>query len=257
MSSAEKKHDYHLVDPSPWPIVVSFSALIVGLGGVYYFSTKNLWMLFIGLAVLFYAVFMWFRDVVIEAQHKGDHTPVVQISHRYGMTLFIASEVMFFIAWFWAYFDSSLFPDQIIGGIWPPKGIQTLDPWHIPLINTLILLLSGTTVTWAHHALLENDRKGLVQGLLLTVILGSIFTLFQVYEYVVAPLEALEREKPSLRSVMATSSSSMWKSRARFVSVSRTVLDTKARCVMSCSALYCATTALSTSLPIEGRTRSS
>ena len=189
MSSAEKKHDYHLVDPSPWPIVVSFSTLIVGLGGVYYFSTKNLWMLFIGLGVLFYAVFMWFRDVVIEAQHKGDHTPVVQISHRYGMILFIASEVMFFIAWFWAYFDASLFPDQIIGGIWPPKGIQTLDPWHIPLINTLILLLSGTTVTWAHHALLENDRKSLVQGLLLTVILGSIFTLFQVYEYVVAPFK--------------------------------------------------------------------
>ena len=82
-----------------------------------------------------------FREVVIEAHEKGDHTPVVQISHRYGMVLFIASEVMFFVAWFWAYFDASLFPDQVIGGIWPPKGIQTLDPWHIPLINTLILLI--------------------------------------------------------------------------------------------------------------------
>jgi cytochrome c oxidase subunit III len=178
MSASEKKHDYHLVDPSPWPIFCSIASLILAVGAVYYFRTKNLWLVFIGLAVLLYGMFMWFRDVVIEAEHKGDHTPVVQLSHRYGMTLFIASEVMFFVAWFWAYFDASLFPDQIIGGVWPPKGIQTLDPWHIPLINTLILLLSGTTVTWAHHALLENDRKSLIQGLVLTVILGSIFTMF-------------------------------------------------------------------------------
>ena len=129
------------------------------------FHDKNLWLMFVGLALLFYGAFMWFREVVIEAEHKGDHTPVVQISHRYGMVLFIASEVMFFVAWFWAYFDASLFPDQAIGGVWPPKDIQTLDPWHIPLINTLILLLSGTTATWAHHAMLENDRKSLVQGL--------------------------------------------------------------------------------------------
>jgi cytochrome c oxidase subunit III len=184
MSSAEKKHDYHLVDPSPWPIFCSLASLLVAIGAVYYFRTKALWLLFASMAVLLYGMFMWFRDVVIEAQHKGDHTPVVQLSHRYGMVLFIASEVMFFVAWFWAFFDSSLFPDQVIGGIWPPKGIQTLDPWHIPLINTLILLLSGTTVTWAHHAMLENDRKSLIQGLILTVILGAIFTMFQAYEYV-------------------------------------------------------------------------
>jgi len=129
-------------------------------------------------------MFMWFRDVVIEGEYKGDHTPVVQIGLRYGMTLFIMSEVMFFVAWFWAFFDASLFPSQVIGSVWPPKGINALDPWHIPLINTLILLLSGTTVTWAHHALLENDRKGLLNGLLLTVILGTIFTCFQAYEYI-------------------------------------------------------------------------
>ena len=117
---------------------------------------------------------MWFRDVINEAEHKGDHTPVVQIGMRYGMILFIVSEVMFFVAWFWAYFDASLYPDAVGGSVWPPKGIETLDPWHIPLINTLILLLSGTTVTWAHHALLENDRKSLKQGLILTVILGAI-----------------------------------------------------------------------------------
>jgi cytochrome c oxidase subunit 3 len=99
------------------------------------------------------------------------------------MTLFIASEVMFFVAWFWAYFDASLFPNEFVGNVWPPKDIETFDPWDIPLINTLILLLSGTTVTWSHHALLEDDRKGFIQGLWLTVILGFCFTLLQIYEY--------------------------------------------------------------------------
>ena len=146
MSSAEKKHDYHLVDPSPWPIFCSFASLIVCIGAVYYFTTNNLWLMFIGLAVLFYGAFMWFREVVIEAEHKGDHTPVVQISHRYGMVLFIASEVMFFVAWFWAYFDASLFPDQAIGGVWLPNDIQTFDPVsfiHLRMRqNRLIYILS-------------------------------------------------------------------------------------------------------------------
>jgi cytochrome c oxidase subunit 3 len=116
---------------------------------------------------------------------------VVQISHRYGMILFIASEVMFFVAWFWAYFNVALFPDEVrdfartafIGGVWPPHDIKTFDPWHLPLLNTLILLTSGTTVTWAHHSLLENDRKGLVWGLVLTILLGMTFTAVQAYEY--------------------------------------------------------------------------
>jgi cytochrome c oxidase subunit 3 len=116
---------------------------------------------------------------------------VVQISHRYGMILFIASEVMFFVAWFWAFFNSSLFPgdpvhatrDALFGGVWPPKGIEAFDPWHLPLLNTLLLLTSGTTVTWAHHALLENDRKGLKYGLILTILLGATFTCVQAYEY--------------------------------------------------------------------------
>src|SRR6266550_4218978 len=129
----------------------------------------------------------WWRDVIREAEHQGHHTRVVQLSHRYGMILFIASEVMFFVAWFWAYFNTALFPndvhqfvrDQFVGGVWPPKNIGTFDPWHLPLVNTLILLTSGTTVTWAHHALLEGDRRGLVWGLVLTVILGILFTTCQ------------------------------------------------------------------------------
>jgi cytochrome c oxidase subunit 3 len=138
-----------------------------------------------------YTMLGWWRDVVREAEKGGYHTRVVQISHRYGMILFIASEVMFFVAWFWAFFNVALFPDAakeiarsaFIGGVWPPKGIETFDPWHLPLLNTLILLTSGTTVTWAHHALLENDREGLKWGLICTIALGIIFTCVQAYEY--------------------------------------------------------------------------
>ena len=181
--SAEKKHDYHLVDPSPWPIYTSFACLVLAIGAIFYMHNGISWGMYLGLALLIYGAYMWFRDVVIEAEHQGHHTPVVQIHHRYGMTLFIASEVMFFVAWFWAYFDISLFPNEFVGNVWPPKDIETFDPWDIPLINTLVLLLSGTTVTWAHHALLEDDRKGFIQGLTLTVILGFFFTLLQAYEY--------------------------------------------------------------------------
>ena len=120
---------------------------------------------------------MWFRDVIEEAEKQGHHTVVVQIGHRYGMTLFIASEVMFFVAWFWAFYNASLFPTEAIGNVWPPADIKTFDPWDIPLINTLILLLSGTTVTWAHHAMLENDRKGLVNGLIATVFFLALYLL--------------------------------------------------------------------------------
>jgi cytochrome c oxidase subunit III len=132
----------------------------------------------------------WWSDVIREA-NTGSHTRVVQLHHRYGMIMFIASEVMFFVAWFWAYFDAALYPNdpmqyarvEALGGMWPPKGIETFDPWHLPLLNTLILLTSGTTVTWAHHALLENDRKGLKAGLWLTVLLGFVFTCVQAFEY--------------------------------------------------------------------------
>ncbi|MCR9237389.1 MAG: cytochrome c oxidase subunit 3 [Alphaproteobacteria bacterium] len=183
-------HDYHLVDPSPWPFVGSASALALALGAVGYFHEASaLWMLpgFLG---VIYTMIAWWRDVIKES-HEGHHTKVVQLHLRYGMILFIASEVMFFVAWFWAFFDASLFAGEAqqvarvehTGGIWPPVGIEVFDPWHLPLLNTLILLTSGTTVTWAHHALLHNDRNGLKWGLILTVILGVLFSVVQAYEY--------------------------------------------------------------------------
>ncbi|MGO7427139.1 cytochrome c oxidase subunit 3, partial [Rhizobium ruizarguesonis] len=150
----------------------------------------NPWLFYIGFALVLYVMYGWWADTVKEA-HEGAHTRVVSLHLRYGMIMFIASEVMFFVAWFWAYFDASLYPNEAIqasrllytGCTWPPKGIEVLDPWHLPIYNTVILLLSGTTVTWAHHALLHNDRKGLIQGLTLTVLLGVLFSSVQAYEY--------------------------------------------------------------------------
>ena len=128
MSASGQKHDYHLVDPSPWPLATSIATLVTAVGSVYYFHSKVMWAMVLGFLLIIYCAFMWFRDVVIEAEHKGHHTPVVQIHHRYGMTLFIASEVMFFVAWFWAFFNASLFPPDSIGGIWPPAEIKTFFP---------------------------------------------------------------------------------------------------------------------------------
>ena len=192
------KHDYHLVNPSPWPLVASISATVMALGGVTWM--KGLFgmpkgtsiLFFAGLAGVLYTMFGWWRDVIKEA-NEGDHTPVVSIGLRYGMILFIASEVMFFVAWFWIFFEMALFHHhRTLSSIeevrsawatWPPHGVETVAAWHLPLVNTLTLLLSGTTVTWAHHALQQGDRNGAKWGLLLTVLLGVMFTSIQAYEY--------------------------------------------------------------------------
>jgi cytochrome c oxidase subunit III len=198
---AKPHHDYHLVDPSPWPAIGSVATFVMAFGAIMWmhkmFAAAPLVFAAGALGVL-YTFIGWWRDVIREAEHKGDHTRVVQISHRYGMILFIASEVMFFVAWFWAYFNTALFPADaqqflrfdLLGHVWPPAPSPdhvafrgTFDPWHLPLLNTLILLTSGTTVTWAHHALLHNDRKGLINGLWLTIILGAAFSCVQAYEY--------------------------------------------------------------------------
>ena len=189
-----KHHDYHLVDPSAWPAIGSVSAFIMAVGAITWMhsSFPGAGVVFIiGAVGVLYTMYGWWSDVVKEADKEGHHTRVVQISHRYGMILFIASEVMFFVAWFWAYFNTALFPadvhqvvrDQFIGGVWPPHGIETFDPWHLPLLNTLILLTSGTTVTWAHHALLHDDCQGLKWGLICTIALGLTFTCVQAWEY--------------------------------------------------------------------------
>jgi cytochrome c oxidase subunit III len=194
MASDEVKHDYHLVDPSPWPIVGSVAAFMTAVGAIAWFQTIkgapplfgifSDWYLFAGgAALLIYTFIAWWRDIINESVVRGDHTPVVKLHLRYGMILFIASEVMFFVAWFWAYFNAALFPAAINLPAWPPANIATFDPWHLPLLNTLILLTSGTTVTWAHHAIQTGHQKAAVNGLALTILLGLTFTAVQAYEY--------------------------------------------------------------------------
>ncbi len=200
MAHGDVKHDYHLVNPSPWPLLGSIGALFLAVGGVVlmrgvgegFFLAKGQWTLFlIGAAIMTITCIGWWGDVIKESR-AGDHTPVVDIGLRYGMILFIASEVMFFVAWFWVFFEMVIFHDNrsswIIAGDpeamaawanWPPPHVETFDPFQLPLMNTLILLLSGTTVTWAHHALQQDDRKGATLGLLLTVLLGLAFTYVQ------------------------------------------------------------------------------
>ncbi len=198
--SDEKNHDYHLVDPSPWPFIMAWSAFIMAAGFVLYmhqddyesviFLGSGLLPL-IGMMLVFAISYFWWRDVVNEAETGGHHTPVVQLHMRYGMFMFIASEIMFFVGWFWVYFDGALFPAdpmqymrvEYTGGVWPPVSVETFDPWSLPFINTLILLLSGFAVTWAHHALIHDDRKTLIMGLAGAVVLGLMFTGLQAYEY--------------------------------------------------------------------------
>ena len=181
-----KHHDYHLVEPDPWPLIGALSGGIMFSGMVMWFHENRFGVpvMLAGLAGVLITMYSWWSNTIREA-HSGDHTPVVQLHLRYGMILFIASEVMFFLAWFWAFFDSSLHPSSVesVGGVWPPKGIEVLSPWHFPLLNTLILLCSGTTVTFAHHALIHGDRRGLKLGLWMTILLGLLFTSIQAYEY--------------------------------------------------------------------------
>ncbi|PIR39221.1 MAG: cytochrome c oxidase subunit 3 [Alphaproteobacteria bacterium CG11_big_fil_rev_8_21_14_0_20_39_49] len=195
--SGEQKHDYHLVDPSPWPLIGAFSGLLLATGGLFFIHGKpsGSLLLIAGFASVIFTMFVWWRDVIKEG-HGGHHKSLVQHGLRVGMALFILSEVMFFFAFFWAFFKAALAPEfvfdgshifeegvKVVEGVWPLVGIETFNAWDLPFINTLVLLLSGTTVTWAHYALLRNDRKNLIRALLITVLLGISFTCLQAYEY--------------------------------------------------------------------------
>ncbi|WP_371171559.1 cytochrome c oxidase subunit 3 [Aliiroseovarius sp. 2305UL8-7] len=182
-----KNHDYHILPPSIHPFIGALSGFVMLFGAVQWMANGIPWIFFLGLAGVLYVMYAWWSDIVHEGQ-TGDHTKVVQIGLRYGVILFIMSEVMFFVAWFWSFFKNAIFPMSdnypAVDGPWPPVGIEVFDPWHLPLINTLILLLSGCAVTWAHHAIAhENNRRDLANGLLIAVLLGVLFTIFQAYEY--------------------------------------------------------------------------
>ena len=190
-SAAVMKHPYHLPDPSPWPLVGSIGGFLTVFGIILAAHFGNYVVLVLGVLTVLATMFLWWRDVLREGAEPGAQSAIVRLSLRYGMTLFIGSEVMFFVGFFWAYFNFLIFPDTQGNGqtVWPPSTIHTFDPFHLPFLNTMILLLSGTTVTWAHHALLEGDQKNLVRGLGVTILLGLTFTLCQAIEYSHAPFK--------------------------------------------------------------------
>nr|AEP27535.1 cytochrome c oxidase subunit III [Larinus turbinatus] len=182
-----KNHPFHLVDHSPWPLLGSLSmfSFMMGLIKWFHFHESNL--LFLATLTNMLIMYQWWRDIVRESTFQGLHTMKVTMGLRWGMILFITSEIFFFLAFFWAFFHAALSPSIELGMNWPPKGINTFNPLEIPLLNTLILLSSGLTITWAHHSIMENDYNQSLQGLTLTVILGFYFTLLQLFEYKEAP----------------------------------------------------------------------
>ncbi len=175
-------HPYHLVNPSPWPALGALAAFIITTGAVHWFQGGSYLFMVAGFLLVLFTMAVWWRDVIREAQVERAHTTAVRHGLRVGMGLFIASEVMFFVAFFWAFFNSGLLINPGVTQ-WPPANIEPLETWNIPFLNTLILLSSGLAVNWAHHALRHGDRKGLWQGLALAVVLGFTFLSLQAYEY--------------------------------------------------------------------------
>ncbi|MAZ76636.1 MAG: cytochrome c oxidase subunit 3 [Micavibrio sp.] len=207
-----KPHPYHIVRPSPWPMVGAFAGMLLAIGAVLYMHEIKIGGIdvgfkgiILGVLAVISVMFFWWKDIIHESVVEKVHTPIAEIGLRYGMTLFIASEVMFFVAFFWAFFDASLFAGQenmyarveSTGGHWPPEGIHTIPAFDLPLMMTMILLLSGCTVTWAHHAILEGDTKNFIKALGITVGLGVFFLGFQVYEYANAHFGFTEGIYPS------------------------------------------------------------
>ena len=183
---AVKTHPWHLVDPSPWPILGALAALVTAIGAVIFFHSQNFIVLVAGGVLMMITLMAWWRDVIREGEYKNDHSIPVRKGLRIGMVMFIASEVMFFFAFFWAQYHSSLPILNLVAGPWPPEGIETLNTFGIPLLNTVILLTSGATITWAHHGLIHGNRNTLLIGTGLSVVLGVIFLGFQAFEYIEA-----------------------------------------------------------------------
>nr|YP_002970766.1 cytochrome c oxidase subunit III [Valentia hoffmanni]ACJ69578.1 cytochrome c oxidase subunit III [Valentia hoffmanni] len=181
--SAHSNHPYHLVDYSPWPLTGSIGAMTLTSGMIMWFHKNMMSLYMLGVLILILTMIQWWRDISREGTYQGKHTLAVTTGLKWGMILFIVSEVFFFLSFFWGFFHSSLAPTVEIGSVWPPNGILVFNPMQIPLLNTMILLCSGITVTWAHHSLMLNNHKQATQSLIITVMLGLYFTALQGYEY--------------------------------------------------------------------------
>jgi len=182
-------HGYHLVDPSPWPLLAAFAALMTTFGGVLFMHgyVGGSFLVKLGFSMIIFMMIVWWRDVIREATYEGQHTDIVQQGLRMGMILFIVSEIMFFFAFFWGFFHSSFNPSYAIGSVWPPAFLTILDPWKVPFLNTVILLSSGCSITVSHHAIVNGAKFTAVASLIVTIVLAAIFTKLQEIEYVTAP----------------------------------------------------------------------
>nr|WDE75927.1 cytochrome c oxidase subunit III [Parnassius cephalus] len=180
-------HPYHLVDYSPWPLTGAIGVMTLVTGMIKWFHNFNMNLMILGYIIIIMTMYQWWRDICRESTMQGKHTILVSKGLRWGMILFIISEVFFFLSFFWAFFHSSLSPNIEIGAMWPPLNIIPFNPFQIPLLNTIILISSGVTVTWTHHALMENNHSQATQSLFITIMLGIYFTILQAYEYFEAP----------------------------------------------------------------------
>ena len=187
------RQPFHLVEFSPWPLIGSFGAFTLTIGLTVWFHSHSITCLLLGLTIIILTIIQWWRDVIREAVFLGHHTSYVTKGLRWGIILFITSEVLFFFAFFWAFFHSSLAPTPELGCRWPPTGISPINPFSVPLLNTAVLLASGVTVTWAHHSLIEGSRPETIKALTLTTLLGIYFTLLQLIEYIEAPFTIADR----------------------------------------------------------------
>ncbi|AAW71286.1 cytochrome c oxidase subunit 3 [Wolbachia endosymbiont of Brugia malayi] len=187
-----KEHDFHLVDSSPWPIAMSAAIfiLVLGLVGTLHKQVSGIFGLVLGTSAVSGVLFYWWKDVVKEAIYDKCHTAIVKHGLKFAMYLFILSEVVFFIVFFCSFFKAWLDPVFLFETFsptkkvkWPPEGILLPDPWSLPFMNTLILLLSGTTITWAHHSLFKDDKKSMIKMLYITILLGVFFVIVQAIEY--------------------------------------------------------------------------
>ena len=176
-------HPFHLVDVRPWPLTGAIGAITITSGIIMWFHQNNINLFILGNIITLLTIIQWWRDITREGTFQGKHTIIVTIGLKIGIILFIVSEIIFFISFFWGFFHRRLSPTIEIGSTWPPRGIRTFDPIKIPLLNTIILLCSGITVTWAHHSLIKGDHSQTTQRLIFTVILGLYFTMLQGYEY--------------------------------------------------------------------------
>nr|UBT70829.1 cytochrome c oxidase subunit III [Eupteryx gracilirama] len=180
-------HPFHLVEKSPWPITGTIGVMSMLSGMVMWFMKQENMFLMMGMLIIILTMVQWWRDVTREASFQGLHTEKVIKSMKLGMMMFILSEILFFMSFFWAFFHSSLSPQMEIGMQWPPLGIMSFNPLNIPMLNTMILLSSGITITWAHNALILKNFTKMNQAMMMTILLGIYFSMLQLYEYIEAP----------------------------------------------------------------------